>query len=148
MEVYRKVHSKTPAGCGDVAHVSGRLSHEAGGEDLREGRRRQEEKLWLVSRPLPDHGQSRGDRNPSVSVTDGDDGRALVNCQAGCRTEDIVAAWGLEMSDLFEQRNGHKKEFRSIPPKTVATNKEVSDVKHLNNGPSRVTHHRSRKESL
>lgn len=76
---------------------------------------------WLVSCPLPDHGQGHGDRDPSVSVTEGDDGRALVNCQAGCETENIVSAWGLKMSDLFENRNGHKKEFRSYPPKTTAT---------------------------
>jgi hypothetical protein len=104
---------------------------------------------YHVSCPLPEHAQGRGDRNPSVSVTDGDDGRALVNYQAGCRTEDIVAAWGLEMSDLFEQRNGHKKSSVLSPENNCnrATNKEVSDVKHLNNGLSRVTHHRSRKES-
>jgi hypothetical protein len=53
--------------------------------------------------------------SPSVSVTEGEDGQALVCCHAGCRTEDIVADWGLEMSDLFEQRNGDKQEFRSIP---------------------------------
>src|SRR5215204_2732029 len=76
---------------------------------------------WLVSCPLPDHGQGRGDKNPSVSVTEGDDGRALVNCRAGCQTEDIAAAWGLKMSDLFEQRNGHKKVLHSTPSKTTAT---------------------------
>jgi hypothetical protein len=61
------------------------------------------------------------DREPSLSVTEGDDGRALLKCFAGCDTENIVAALGLEMKDLFESRNGHKKEFRSIPPKTTAT---------------------------
>jgi hypothetical protein len=76
---------------------------------------------YLVSCPLPDHGQGKGDRKPSVSVTEGDDGRALVNCQAGCQTEDIVAEWGITMADLFEQRNGHEKVFSSIPPKTIAT---------------------------
>ncbi len=60
---------------------------------------------WLVRCPLPDHGQGRGDRNPSVSVSEGDDGRALVKCKAGCETEAIVAAWGLSMSDLFQSRN-------------------------------------------
>jgi hypothetical protein len=33
---------------------------------------------WLVSCPLPSHGQGQGDRHPSVSLTEGDDGRALV----------------------------------------------------------------------
>jgi hypothetical protein len=63
---------------------------------------------WMVSCPLPEHGRGFGDRKPSVSVTEGDDSRALVNCQAGCQTEDIVAAWGLNMSDLFENRKGHR----------------------------------------
>ncbi len=72
---------------------------------------------WLVSCPLPDHGQGRGDTSPSVSITEGDDGRALVNCQAGCETETVVAAWGLTMADLFESRNGHKKVLRFIPRK-------------------------------
>ncbi len=76
---------------------------------------------WKVSCPLSKHGRGFGDRNPSVSITEGDDSRALVNCQAGCQTEDVVAEWGLNMSDLFEQRNGHKKVFRSNPPKTTAT---------------------------
>ena len=61
---------------------------------------------WLVRCPLPNHGQGRGDRNPSVSVSEGDDRRALVSCKAGCETEAVVAAWGLSMSDLFESRNG------------------------------------------
>jgi hypothetical protein len=37
---------------------------------------------WRVSCPLPGHGRGFGDRNPSVSITEGDDSRALVNCQA------------------------------------------------------------------
>lgn len=64
---------------------------------------------WLVSCPLPNHGQGYGDRDPSVSVTEGDDGRALVNCLAGCETEAVVKELGLSMADLFERRNGHKR---------------------------------------
>jgi putative DNA primase/helicase len=41
------------------------------------------------------------DRNPSLSVSEGDDGRALVYCHAGCETTDVVKALGLEMSDLM-----------------------------------------------
>src|SRR5215213_5321 len=48
------------------------------------------------------------DREPSLSVAEGDDGRALLKCFAGCDTENIVGALGLEMKDLFEQPNGHK----------------------------------------
>jgi hypothetical protein len=61
------------------------------------------------------------DTEPSLSVSEGDDGRALLKCFAGCANPEIVARIGLGMSDLFEQRNGHRKKFRSTPPKTTAT---------------------------
>ncbi len=41
------------------------------------------------------------DRSPSLSVREGADGRVLVYCHAGCRTDDVVAAIGLSMRDLF-----------------------------------------------
>lgn len=60
------------------------------------------------------------DREPSLSITEGKDGRALLNCFAGCEASEIVGALGLEMKDLFE-RNGHGNVLRSYPPKTTAT---------------------------
>jgi hypothetical protein len=42
------------------------------------------------------------DRNPSLSITH-KDGLVLLNCQANCATEDVVAALGLKMSDLFDE---------------------------------------------
>jgi hypothetical protein len=41
------------------------------------------------------------DRTPSLSVGEGDDGRILVQCHAGCSVEEVVHALGLELSDLF-----------------------------------------------
>jgi hypothetical protein len=65
------------------------------------------------------------DREPSLSVTEVGDGRALLKCFAGCATEDIVAELGLEMKDLFERRNGsavvNRKKFLGTLPKTTAT---------------------------
>lgn len=63
---------------------------------------------WRVSCPLPDHGKGRADFDPSVNVDVGQDGAILVNCRAGCSTENIVEAWGLSMADLFEHRNGYR----------------------------------------
>lgn len=60
------------------------------------------------------------DREPSLSVAEGDDGRALVRCFAGCEPEEIVAALGLEMKDLFE-RNGRRGGGSYTPSKTTAT---------------------------
>ena len=58
---------------------------------------------------------------PNLDVEEGDDGRALLICRAGCENSMIVAALGLEMRDLFKQPNGHRNKFSSIPPKTTAT---------------------------
>lgn len=45
-------------------------------------------------------------RTPNLDVREGDDGRALVICRAGCETGEVVEALGLTMRDLFA-RNGH-----------------------------------------
>jgi len=82
---------------------------------------------WLVSCPLPGHGKGLGDRDPSVSVTEGDHGRALVNCLAGCDTEEVVSGWGLAMADLSERRNGHKGGGGSyIPSETRSTDQPAT----------------------
>lgn len=44
------------------------------------------------------------DRSPSLSVRESEDGKVLVTCFAGCSVYDIVAAVGLEMTDLFPPR--------------------------------------------
>ena len=43
------------------------------------------------------------DRDPSLSIGIGRDGRVLVHCHAGCAPLDILAAVGLEMADLFPE---------------------------------------------
>ncbi len=55
---------------------------------------------WIA--PCPAHDDSVN----SLSVDEGDDGRALLKCFAGCETETIVAKLGLTMQDLFPHRNG------------------------------------------
>lgn len=41
------------------------------------------------------------DKHPSLRLSRGEDGRALVCCRAGCPTEAVVAALGLRMADLM-----------------------------------------------
>jgi hypothetical protein len=41
------------------------------------------------------------DRTASATASLGSDGRILINCHAGCRVEDILAARGYEMKDLY-----------------------------------------------
>src|SRR5437867_3351960 len=63
-------------------------------------------KGWLAKCPAHD------DRNPSLSINEGTDGRALLKCQAGCDTNDVLAALGMTPRDLFpvtslrQSRNG------------------------------------------
>jgi hypothetical protein len=47
-----------------------------------------------------------GKSDNSLSIEEGDDGRALLSCHAGCGLKEIVNALGLEMVDLFNH-NGH-----------------------------------------
>ncbi len=52
------------------------------------------------------------DNRQSLSISEGDDGRILLRCHAGCETTVIVRAMGLQMHDLFppnQQRNGAGK---------------------------------------
>ena len=41
------------------------------------------------------------DRNPSLSIARGDDGRVLLKCWAGCGAADVVQSVGLTLADLF-----------------------------------------------
>ena len=41
------------------------------------------------------------EKNPSLSIGQGDDGRILLHCHAGCSLENITSALGISVSDLF-----------------------------------------------
>lgn len=43
------------------------------------------------------------DHNPSLTVTEAEDGKVLVRCWSGCETTAIVQAMGLKMQDLFPE---------------------------------------------
>jgi len=66
------------------------------------------------------------DNEPSLSVAEGEDGRALVKCFAGCETEEVVAALDLEMKDLFERRNGHGGGGAYTPPENGSTDQPAT----------------------
>jgi len=44
------------------------------------------------------------DRVPSLSISEGRDGRALIHCFAGCDTAAVLSVIGLSYSDLFVER--------------------------------------------
>src|SRR5919199_425422 len=57
-------------------------------------------KGWEASCPVPEHGQGRGDRDPSLKIDERPD-RLLIHCHGGCSPEQVVEVLGLTMADLF-----------------------------------------------
>ncbi len=53
------------------------------------------------------------DHTPSLSVAEGDGGKLLVKCLAGCATEDVTKALGLKMADLFPDDGKHNGNGRA-----------------------------------
>lgn len=81
--------------------------------ELLEGVKRTGQDRWLAKCP------AHGDRTASLSIRETDDSRVLVHCFAGCSVHEVVAAVGLEITDLFPPRPAYdrpgKPERRPIP---------------------------------
>ncbi len=63
---------------------------------------------WTARCPAHD------DEHNSASIGQGRDGRILIKCHAGCEVEQVVAAAGLTMADLFlgePSANEHRGHF-------------------------------------
>src|SRR5262249_32262901 len=60
------------------------------------------------------------DRQNSLSVGEGADGRALLKCFAGCRVESIVEEVGLQMSDLFSPSSTIRPKVSTSPKRCHA----------------------------
>ena len=54
------------------------------------------------------------DRSPSLAITEGDDGRVLIHCFAGCETEDVLIALGMTFSDVMPERIGTKHSYKPM----------------------------------
>ena len=62
------------------------------------------------------------DRTASLSVREGDGGKILLHCMAGCSTGDVLRAMNLRMSDLFPEgsRSQLPRKPRQKPTQTAA----------------------------
>ncbi len=54
---------------------------------------------WIACCP------AHADKHPSLNVRELPDGKVLIKCFTGCGAADVVAAVGLELSDLFPPRD-------------------------------------------
>ena len=87
------------------------------------------ERLMQSVKNLESHGDyhtgccpAHDDNKSSLSISIGDDGRALVKCHTGCSTFDICKSVGIEMKDLFPPRSkGGRGGSQSPRGKIVAT---------------------------
>ena len=81
------------------------------------------------------------DRRPSLSIAEGDDGRALVHCHAGCTPPAIVEAVGLNLADLMPVTGGNGRRSTSAatndhkPGNTFATTDEAIAALERSRGP-------------
>lgn len=55
------------------------------------------------------------DRLPSLSLREGDDGRVLIHCFAGCESREVLRVLGLEFRDLYPL-GARKRNKRSHTP--------------------------------
>ena len=87
---------------------------------------------WLARCPGHD------DRRPSLAVGLGNDERVLLNCYAGCTSEEIVHAMNLTLADLFVgQREGavgrksttsksEPRRKKAVPPEELPNEEELA----------------------
>lgn len=70
--------------------------------------------------PAHDDGTKKGKKSLHVKVKE-EDGKAkvLLNCLAGCSSQQIVAALGMQMADLFEKRPNDRPSHKSGKQKST-----------------------------
>ena len=54
------------------------------------------------------------DKSPSLAIKECSDGRILIHDFAGCETEDVLAAIGLEFHDIMPERIGTEHSHKRI----------------------------------
>lgn len=84
--------------------------------------------MLRVSHGSPEHGEvtcrcpAHDDSTASLTVREGEGGKILVKCHAGCSTDAILSAMGLQMTDLFPEssRKASQRPRNSQPKPTPA----------------------------
>ncbi len=92
---------------------------------------------WMASCSHPGH--KHGDRNRSLHVSEGTAGETLLTCFAGHTAEQIVAAMGLELADLFPEgsRRGRRATFWNPGQQPAPAGNDVAVRRAANQTPAR-----------
>ena len=57
------------------------------------------------------------DKSPSLAIKECSDGRILIHDFAGCETENVLAAIGLNFSDVMPERIGADHSYKPLKPR-------------------------------
>ncbi len=68
---------------------------------------------------------AHNDNHPSLSINEGNDGKILLNCFAGCAIDAICNSIGIPVSDLFATRSDQQQMKRIIYPYQDETGHEL-----------------------
>lgn len=78
---------------------------------------------WIARCPAHD------DRRPSLSIAEGNDGRALLKCFAGCTVDAICAAVGIAKVELFPKRgDGYTRRMFKRPARSATSYATARDA--------------------
>lgn len=109
-----------------------RLTAEDIARELGGGKETRQGDGWVTLCP------AHHDSSPSMSVTDGKDGKILVRCHARCKQADVVQA--LKDRDLWPAGNGRSESLKSMPHAPTGTIMPTS-VNHYDHGDSSKVWH-------
>lgn len=71
---------------------------------------------------------SHEDKSPSLSIREGDGGKIVVYCFAGCSARAICEAIGLELKDLFSDREASRR--HDLQPRRANWRRQASELLH------------------
>src|SRR5262249_8379258 len=76
---------------------------------------------------------AHADKSPSLSITEGQDGRILLHCFAGCTPQEIVSTLGVALRDLFTDTppsSGQRPKPARVDRVDLAFHFEVAALDH------------------
>lgn len=68
------------------------------------------------------------DNNPSLSLAEGDNGKILIHCHAGCELKSICIALGITEKDLFPDKSNSQESFHNYTVRTEYVYRDADGV--------------------
>jgi len=81
---------------------------------------------YLASCPVPDHGQGKGDKHPSLSITESTDGNYLFKCHGGCDQHTVFST--IKDMGILPQLPDRPEYLASIKP--IPTSSQAMTLEH------------------